>query len=218
MATAMKIRMSTLINVFYFVLVAAFARGIFRLIIWSFGETMKLSGGVIGESFASDLAILVQIGPLVCLLTYRLFNQHGFMAGKTKYLIWLAVILNLADMVTNILAYELGGYRLPTSLFSGVDISTLPAQAAWVLLAARGFGYFVCFAVTWGEEGLIWMAIVGSHLFQAVLKDLGFNPPAWLALGGASSPKPKETAVPAPVVNQSMTAANGRQPQERVRQ
>ena len=200
-----KFNFGTVMHILYLFGTVMVITAIARLVIWSYGETLKLSGGVTGMEFRGNLAMIVQLGPLVFLLARRVFKDHGVMPQAATILFWLAILFNLADWLTNELAYAIGGYVLPSELLIGFNVATIPENAQWAIKGGTIFGHFVCALVTWGEEGIIWLIALGGHFIYLISLDLGGNPPLWMSithsLGSGQQPQLKQQP------------ANGSQPQ-----
>lgn len=214
-----NIQFSTLINTAYLSLLLVLCWHMIKFILWSLGETMRMTGIVIASSYNFDLQIftistatadyslgfIIQMIPQAFLLTRAFFSQNriGHKWIPTACLV-LAIVFNLADAMTNILAFQESGGRLPTSV-------------QWAADGSQAFGYLVCFLVTWFEEVLVWFFAVAGHFIYAIGRDAGYKMPTWLSLAGEGQSQPIGNRQPQPVPV-AVSPNGGRQPNRRTRQ
>lgn len=189
-----KIQFSTLIDIAYLSLLFILSYHMIKFILWSLGETMRMTSIVIASGYQFDLQLftintgdadyslgfIIQMIPQAFLLTRTFFAQNriGHRYIPIACLV-LAIVFNIADAMTNILAFQESGGQLPTAV-------------QWAADGSEIFGYLVCFLVTWFEEVLVWFFAVMGQFVYAIGKDAGYKMPDWLRLEGSRTvPQPQ---------------------------
>lgn len=147
---------------------------------WSINQTMVLTGAVTGDQYANDGAWLIQLAPqaLLAVAGIAMMKKQNRLS---MVLIVFAVVVNILDAYTNIIAFR--------ELWPQYQVELVQiGRSQQFIDATRTVGYTVSFLVTWFEEAIMLCIGTAMIIFVELAEEMRWNlPPFFRAFGTITS-------------------------------